>query len=74
MVTVHTGLCICSGRIWESPKCLPLANLEAMHKQELKGNAKLQISWLSAEAVPQHTQNLLTNLGDLQAFKETSVQ
>lgn len=45
-----------------------------MHKQELKGNAKLQISWLSAEAVPQHTQNLLTNLGDLQAFKETSVQ
>ena len=40
---------------WESPKFSPLANLEMLHKKEVKAKAGLYTAWLSAKGKHQHT-------------------
>ena len=52
------GLCAYSGKIWQVPKLLILADFKAPRKREVAAKAGLQVSWLSVDCVSKHTEIL----------------
>lgn len=48
-------LCKCSGKTWEGPKCSPLADLEALCKQEVKAKTEVETAYPNAESVPKYS-------------------
>lgn len=61
-----------SRKISEGCKFSPLADIEALHKQEMKPKAWLFTAWLSAKSMPQHAHSSMAKAGNycFQAFKE----
>lgn len=52
------GICKCSGKS-QGLKFSPLADIEALEKQEVKGDTGLSNSWLGTEGVPRCTHRAL---------------
>lgn len=68
----YWGLCTWTVKIWEGPKLLPLAGLEALCKEEIKAKGELSISWPNGEGMPcVHWK--LQNIISWKKLKKTSI-